>query len=187
MHSVKMYSGPTFKLGLQRLKSHCPCPQRITVFWFWSCLLNFWIIGVIWDFLGIPSLWTWTVVIIGTGNTVISLVLLPAGDTRLSVICKIPYKYFWRPPEVSNSCWQTSPFLLDAASHLPLEPLLICSLWSVQLSCMVVRGESDFPLCIFLWEVQSVSFQATCQTRHPERLPRPPRVLTKRYKQNCNF
>ena len=84
-----MYSELSFKLGSQRLKSHCPCPQRNTAFWFCSCLLNFWIIGVIWDSLGVHSLWAWMVVIVGTRNAVISLVLFPAGDMGPSVICKL--------------------------------------------------------------------------------------------------
>lgn len=157
MQSIKTYSELSFKLGSQRLKSHCPCPQRNTALWFCSCLLNFWIIGVIWDSLGIHSLWAWMVVIVGTQNAVISLVLFPAGNMGPSVICKILAIHFRGAPEASSTCWQMSPFLSDSASHLPLGPLLICCLWSVcpwaaQAELFLAKlGRMSSPLCFPLW------------------------------------
>lgn len=165
MQPIKTYSELSFKLGSRRLKSHCPCPQRNTALWFCSCLLNFWIIGVIWDSLGVHTLWAWMVVITGTRNAVISLVLFPAGDMGPSVICKILTVHFRGAPEASSTCWQMSPFLLDSASHLPLGPSFICCLWSV---CPWAAQAESFwqswgeclPLCVSLCGVQSVSFQA---------------------------
>ena len=116
-----MYSELSFKLGLQRLKSHCPCPQRIAAFWLCSCLLNFWILGVICGSLGDPNLWTWVVISLGTWNAaVISLVSFPARDRGPSVIYKIPYPIFLGSPSgmlymlanesIPFGCYQSPPF-----------------------------------------------------------------------------
>ena len=180
-----MYSELSFKLGSQRLKSHCPCPQRNTALWFCSCLLNFWIVGVIWDSLGVHSLWAWMVVIVGTRNAVISLVLFPAGDMGPSVICKLLTIHFRRAPEASSTCWHMSPFLLDSASHLPLGPLLICCLWSMrpwtaQAELLLAKlGRMSSSLCFPLWGSESLISGRFFQRRHPERIPQTPSALAK--------
>lgn len=150
-----MYSGTTFKLGLWRLKSHCSCPQKITVFWFCSCRLNSWIIGVIWDSLGVPSLWTGMVVIIVTWNIVISLVLLLVGDTGPLAICKLPSQIFLGGPRgvfymlanksISFGCCQLPPF--GATVELPS---VVCA--SELHGCLwQIWGEWLPPLCFPLW------------------------------------
>ena len=165
MQSIKTYSELSFKLGSRRLKSHCPCPQRNTALWFCSCLLNFWIIGVIWDSLGIHTLWARIVVITGTRNAVISLVLFPAGDMGPSVICKILTVHFRGAPEASSTCWQMSPFLLDSASHPPRDhrSSAVCGLCARELRRLSHFWQSwgeCLPLCVSLCGVQSGSFQA---------------------------
>lgn len=152
------------------------------VFWFCSCHLNSWIIGVFWDSLGVSSLWTGMVVIIVTWSTVMSLVLLLAGDKGTSAICKLPSQIFLGSPRgvlsmlanntISFGCWQLPPFGTTVA--------LLSVLCASQLDDCLWQswGECLSPPCFPLGS-SGGSFQIIGQTRHPERLLETLRVLAR--------
>ena len=81
---------------------------------------------------------------------------------------------------MSYACWQTTPFLLDAASWLPLEPLLIPSVWSAHLSRVAVcgkAGENAFPHVCPSVTFREFHFREFVRQDTPERHLQTPRVL----------